>query len=340
MSDKVNWDYINHRGKKDGYFAVWKPYGIPEIIDPYTSVFADVDVMPKWDFPDKVAVSVAMTGAFFNQNANPNQPIDNETIIKSADECLAAGATTVHLHVRDDNGYNVLDADLFKEVVAPLRRDYPDALVDGCMVATRQEEWDQMGQVLEEKTLDAVPVNTLAAFNGDSMFVKPPHVMIEKARRVQEAGLKVEIAVYTDADIDNARRYLIESGVVKKPYTWVILPGLPGCSPMHNPRQMVDGLTRMVDAINDIDTDNRIMVCAAGRASSHLVTFAMLLGLHIRVGMEDSVFKWPHKDDLIKSSLEQFEEIKTIANLLGREIMPADEYAEFLGVEKRTATKS
>lgn len=337
MTNKINWDYVEHRGKKDGYYAVWKPYGIPEIIDPFKSVFADVDVMPKWPMPEKVAISAAMTGAFFGKNDNPNQLVDNESIIKSANECLDAGATTVHLHVRDENGFNVLDADLFKSVVDPIREKHPDALIDGCMVATRQEEWENMNTVLERKTLDAVPVNTLAAFNGDSMFVKPPHVMIEKTRRVQEAGLKVELAVYTDADIDNAKRYLIDTGLLQKPYTWVILPGLPGCSPMHNPRQMVHGLMRMVEAIYDIDSDSRIMVCGAGRASSYLTTFAMLLGLHVRVGMEDTVFKWPHRDDLIQSNLEQFLAAKQLAKLVGREVMSQSEYAEWLGVSKRTA---
>lgn len=337
MTNKINWDYVEHRGKKDGFYAVWKPYGIPEIVDPNKSVFADIDPMPKWPVPKKVAISVAMTGAFFGKNDNPNQLIDNESIIKSAQECLAAGATTVHLHARDKNGFNVLDADLFKSIVDPIREKHPEALVDGCMVATRQEEWENMNTVLERKTLDAVPVNTLAAFNGDSMFVKPPHVMMEKTRRIQEAGLKVEIAVYTDADIDNAKRYLIDTGLVQKPYTWVVLPALPGCSPMHNSRQMISGLTRMVEAIYDIDADSRIMVCGAGRASSHLTTLAMLMGLDIRVGMEDTVYKWPHRDDLIKSNLEQFLEAKKIAELLGREVMPANEYGDWLGISKKAA---
>ncbi|PIC82997.1 3-keto-5-aminohexanoate cleavage protein [Sporosarcina sp. P1] len=337
MSDKINWKYVEHRGKKDGYYAVWKPYGIPEIIDPFKSVFADVEVMPKWPVPEKVAISAAMTGAFFGQNDNPDQLVDNDSILQSADECLAAGATTVHLHARDENGFNVLDADAFQSIVDPLREKYPSAMIDGCMVATRQEEWDNMNKVLERKTLDAVPVNTLAAFNGDSMFVKPPHVMIEKTRRIQEAGLKVELAVYTDADIDNAKRYLIDSGLLQKPYTWIILPALPGCSPMHNPRQMVNGLMRMVEVIYDIDEDSRIMVAGAGRASSYLTMFAMILGLHVRVGMEDTVWKWPHRDDLIKSNLEQLEAAKLMAKLAGREVMTQEEYADWLGVERRKA---
>jgi 3-keto-5-aminohexanoate cleavage enzyme len=158
------------------------------------------------------------------------------------------------------------------------------------------------------------------------MFFKAPHVVIEKARLVEARGLKPLIAVYTDGDIDNARRFLIESGVVRKPYSWLVLPAMPGCSPMHNPRQMVEGLMRMVNAIKDLDPDSFIAVCAAGRPSTYLATFAILLGLHVRVGMEDTVWPYPHRDELITSNAEAFLKVKKIAELLGREVMTPAEY--------------
>src|SRR5258706_8434533 len=106
-----------------------------------------------------------------------------------------------------------------------------------------------MEAAMDAGLFDALPVNTTAICCGDSMFFKAPHVVIEKARLIESKGLKPLIAVYTDGDIDNARRFLVESGVVSKPYSWLILPALPGCSPMHNPAQMVEGLTRMVRLI-------------------------------------------------------------------------------------------
>ena len=101
---------------------------------------------------------------------------------------------------------------------------------------------------------------------------KAPGGGIEKTRILMEAGVKPEIAVYTDADVDNARRYLIESGLLEEPLYWVVLPALPGGSPMHNPRQMIQGLTRIVDSIFDINPNSIISVCAAGRPSVYLVT--------------------------------------------------------------------
>jgi 3-keto-5-aminohexanoate cleavage enzyme len=101
---------------------------------------------------------------------------------------------------------------------------------------------------------------------------------------------------------------------------------------MHNPRQMVDGLTRMVGLIKDIDPESFIVVCAAGRASTYLATLAILLGLHVRIGMEDTVWPYPHRDDLITSNAEQFSRIRTIAALHGRELMTPAEYRRAQGM--------
>ena len=68
------------------------------------------------------------------------------------------------------------------------------------------------------------------------------------------------------------------------------------------------------------------MVCAAGRAGIYLATLAIVLGLHVRVGMEDTVWTWPHKEDLLESNVEHFSTVRGIASALGRELMTPAEY--------------
>ena len=86
--------------------------------------------------------------------------------------------------------------------------------------------------------------------------------------------------------------------------------------------------------IKEIDEDSQIVVCASGRPSTYLTTLALLLGLHIRVGMEDSVWKWPHRDEKIKNNLETFLATKQIVELLGREIIEPDEWRKMLKMRK------
>jgi 3-keto-5-aminohexanoate cleavage enzyme len=324
--DKVNWDQVNKWVGREGLITKWKAYGMPEALDPFTSRFVDVPPMPRWDVPEKIMISTAITGAFFSKRTNPYQPITTAEIRASAEACIQAGAPNIHIHVRDDNGFNVLDLGRFRDVIAPLKEKYPEVTFDGCLVAVNPEESEAMAPAMASGLFDALPVNTTAICCGDSMFFKAPHVVIEKTRLIQAAGLKPLIAVYDDGDIDNARRFLIESGVARPPFSWLILPALPGCSPMHSPSQMVDGLTRMVRLIRDIDSSSFIMVCAAGRASTYLATLAILMGLHVRVGMEDTVWKWPHREDPLTSNADHFSLVRGIASALGRELMTPAEY--------------
>jgi 3-keto-5-aminohexanoate cleavage enzyme len=335
--DRIKWDQVHKWVERAGLKTTWKPYGMPEVIDPFTSRFADVDPMPKWKIPQKVMISATITGAFFSKRSNPNQPITVDEIRDSAEECIQAGAPNIHIHVRDAGGFNVLDPQRFHDVIAPLRARYPDAMFDGCLVAVTDEESAVMESTMRSGLFDALPVNTTAICCGDSMFFKAPHVVIKKAQLAQAAGCKPIISVYDDGDIDNARRFLVASGLLAKPYYWLILPALPGCAPMHNPQQMVDGLMRMVRSIRDIDEDAFILVCAAGRASTYLATFAMLLGLHVRVGMEDTLWHYPHRDDVIQRNVEHFLQMRQIATLLGRELMTPAEYRRAIGLPSRGA---
>lgn len=332
MSDKVDWERVNKALERDKYKIVWRPYGLPEIVDPERSAFVDAPIQPPWDVPEKLIISTAITGAFFSRNANPNQPITPDDILASARSCAAAGASTVHIHVRDDKGYNTLSMERFQHVVNPLRAEFPDLAVDGCLVTALDGEWAEMKEVLDARVFDAVPVNTTATYTGDALFAKPMPLVLEKTRLIQESGAKVLIAVYVDGDVSNADRYLIKSGLVESPSYWCILPALPGCSPMENPRQMMDGLMRMASLIYDVDPDATILVCAAGRAAMYLVTAACLLGLHIRVGMEDTVWLWPHRNDRVQSNLQYLEMAKTMAATLGREVATRSEYREMVGM--------
>ncbi|ORA26320.1 3-keto-5-aminohexanoate cleavage protein [Mycobacterium aquaticum] len=337
MSDTVHWDRVARGLERDQYRMIWRPYGLPEITDPEHSLFHDGEIQPAWDIPQKIVVQSAITGAFFTRHANPNQPQTTAEILEAARQCVHAGASAIHLHVRDDRGYNTLSVERFEDVVLPLREEFPGLSIDGCYVCALAGEWEQMKIALDRKILDAVPINTAAVYNGDALFAKPAPMILEKTRLVLEAGAAPIIAVYADADVDNAKRYLFASGLLKAGQIWCILPALPGCSPMNNPLQMIDGLQRVTRAIRDVDPEAKMLVCSAGRASSYLVTMAAMMGLHIRVGMEDTVWRWPHRQEKIESNLQAFETARDVVTLLGRDVATPAEYREIMGLACVTA---
>lgn len=332
----IDWDRVAKGVARENKKMIWRPYGIPTVMDLEHSCYHDAPISEPWtDIPEQMIISVAITGAFFRQDQNPHQPITPDEIRASAREVALAGASAIHIHVRDEDGYNVLSPERFEAVIQPLHDEFPDVPVDACLVPALDGEWEKMNDVLESGLLDAAPINTTATYIGDSLFVKPTPILLEKTRRILEAGSVPEIAVYTDADVSNADRYLFKSGLLKSGAVWLVLPALPGCSPMENPRQMVASLTRTVEAIRDVDPEAVIMVCAAGRASTYLATLAAVMGLHIRVGMEDTYFKWPHREDKLTSNLEAFQLAKQLAEVVGRRVATPSETRAIMGLKPR-----
>lgn len=333
----IDWERVTDGLERSRRRMIWKPYGAPEILSLEHTAFHDGVVSEPWDIPEPMIVSVAITGAFFRKEQNQNQPISSSEILASAREVAQAGASSIHIHVRDDEGYNVLSPKRFHDVVAPLHEEYPTMAIDGCLVPALSGEWEKMISVLDSRLLDAAPVNTTATYIGDSLFVKPIPVIMEKTRLIVERGGTPELAVYTDADVSIAHRYLLASGLVSTPAKWVVLPGLPGGSPIDNTRQMIEGLTRMINAIRDVDPDGVIIVCTAGRGAMHMATLAALMGVHIRVGMEDTYFKWPHRTDRLQSNLEAFLLGKQIAEVTGRRVATPEEARAIMGLPERHA---
>lgn len=335
----VNWKWVKEWMEKEPVL-IWRLYGYPEVTDVTKTQYGPtigVEVQPKWDIPDKIVIVTAIVGAFYSKRQNPNHPASPEETQKSAEECLAAGCPSVHVHVRRESEpgwwHSVLDFDLFNKVIGGCKKKYPNAVYDACLIWFTKEELPHFERAVEAKLVEVSPVNPTACFAGDLLFTKPPHVLIQKTKMLQDAGIKPQVAIYTDGDIDNANRYLIKTGLLEKPYYWIILPTLPGGSPYYDPFTMAYGLAHKVQLIQKIDPESVIIVCCSGRASSYLGTLAMLLGLHVRCGMEDTIFRWPHKDDRIQTNVGVYKSMATIAKELGRDIISPDEYRKLIGLK-------
>ena len=76
-------------------------------------------------------------------------------------------------------------------------------------------------------------------------------------------------------------------------------------------------------------------MCAAGRATLYLTTLATMLGVHIRVGTEDTGWKYPHRSERFAGNLEIFEAARDIARRLGREPATAADYRAMLGMQAK-----
>src|SRR3954462_5039773 len=74
-------------------------------------------------------ITCAITGAETTREKQPALPITPDEQGAAAAECLAAGASIIHLHVRDDQGKPTQDLGRFKESISAIRAKASGAII-------------------------------------------------------------------------------------------------------------------------------------------------------------------------------------------------------------------
>jgi len=295
---------------------------------------APAELQPKWDVSRKIAINVAVSSRF--DAAGNVAPSSIQSYVDAASDVIEAGACGVHIDfswVVDEKGRR-LDKDLpsveaYTAVLAPLRKRFGNAFVANL-------------NVLHGDTFEACvsPASEGLAEVAPCAPGHPDAFMVPAIQALEDLGVKPELAIHSSGEIELAKRKLIDTGILKKPYNWLILFGLPfnvgrsllsGTS-VTNAQDMAQHLFLMVDQIRRIDPDSVISVCAAGRSTLYMTTLATMMGLHIRVGTEDTPWKYPNSDERFKDNLEMFNMAKEIAALHGREPASANEYRQLIGL--------
>lgn len=309
---------------------------IPLVIaQPYALPIMDLKYQTKWEIPEEVVITAAPTGVIIDRSGNPNQPYSTDEVLKESMAAVDAGATALHIHTRDPaTGLYTTDRKPIHDVIDPLRKKYGKKIVIGGE-ALFGANFEELMYPIKAKLYEVSPVNTCGMFVGDALFANPPPFIQAATKYFQEHGVKPQIAVYNPGDIDNAYRWLIKPKIIETPFEWIIVPAIPGAMPMTNPAAIAEALLFFERRIREVDpTDNPfITVCSSGRASSYITALTMILGHHVRVGMEDTIYKYPHKEDILKTNLDSIKITMKIAEALGRRPATGEEYRKRLNIK-------
>ena len=293
---------------------------------------AGADLQPKWDVSEKIAINAAVSGRFEGSTSF-------QEYIDAASSVLEAGASGVHIDFSwmvDAEGRR-LDRDVppveaYSAVLEPLKARFGNDFVANL-------------NVLHGSTFDMCmsPARAGLAEVAPCAPGHPEAFMVPAIEALEAAGVKPELAIHSSGEIELAKRKLIDTNILKKPYNWILLYGLPfnvgrtlvSGTWVSNAQDMARHMFLMVDQIRQIDPTSVITVCAAGRASLYMTTLATMMGLHIRIGTEDTPWKYPNSDVQLKDNLEMFNMARDIAGLLGRTPATANEYRALLGLPSR-----
>jgi uncharacterized protein (DUF849 family) len=302
---------------------------------------ANAQIQPAWDIPAKVAINVAVASrAALGTEAET--PVDVTDYINEASSVIEAGACGVHIdftYVTDSKGRR-LDKDVppteaYGLVLQPLRERFGNDFVANVNVLN--------GKTFEECLS---PITAGLAEVAPCAAGHPEAFVLPAVRTIIDNGASPEIVVHSSGEVELAKRRLFDTGIIKpgQQSNWIVLYALPvnvgrtliSGAWANDTRSMSTHLFLMVDQIRQIDPNAAITVCNAGRAGLYITTLALMMGLNIRVGLEDSLWRHPNSDEMLKSNLELFERARNIAAELGRTPATANDYRAQIGLPKRT----
>lgn len=300
-----------------------------------------------------VVISCAVTGSIHTPSMSPYLPLTPKQIADEAISAAQAGAAVLHLHARDPiDGSPSFDPAVFREFV-PRIHESTDAVIN---ITTGGSHT----MTLEQRLAAAMDVSPeMASCNMGSMNFGYFQVLdkLKEFRFGWEhdylAGSRDRIFRNTFGDIEHilttlgtqhgtrfefecydvghlyTLKHFVDRGLVKGvlflQFALGILGGI-GADP-----ENLTHMKRVADKL--FGQGYQFSVLAAGRHQIPMATQALLLGGHVRVGLEDSLFVG--HGQLARSNAEQVMQIRAIAETLGLQIARPDEARALLGLKGR-----
>ena len=292
----------------------------------------------------EVVITCAVTGAGDSVGKHPDIPVTPEQIAASAIDAAKAGAAIVHCHVRDPvTGKGCRDVALYREVVARIRDSDVDVVINltagmgGDLVIGSDEAPTAFGQdtdlvgALErlphvEELLPEICSLDCGSLNfgdGSLVYVSTPDMLRRGAQRIRELGVRPELEIFDTGHLSFALQMLSE-GLLDDPPLFQLCYGIPWGAPAD-----VGVFKACVDML---PPGTNWTAFAISRNQMAFVAQAVMLGGHVRVGLEDNLYL---SRGVFASNAQLVERARNIVESLGARVLAPDEARDKFGLVKR-----
>jgi len=286
-------------------------------------------------------ISVALTGSVHGKEANPNLPELPEEQAEQSYDAYKAGASIVHIHrrLRDNPSMSSYSGDDYLEVNALVREKCPDIIINNTSSGLPGITMEQRLACVEHGKPEMASLD-LHAFilrlvikareagqEPMSFDVCIPWTYGESekyATKMKEKGVKPEMEIYDPGEfwfVDS----LIKGGFVAPPYWIQFVMGFQ--------TSMYATPANVLNLVQHLPPNSLFSMIGTGVNQMPMVTMGILLGGHIRVGMEDNIYIEPGK--LCQSNAEQVEKVVRLARDMGRRIATPKEARQMLGISEK-----
>jgi 3-keto-5-aminohexanoate cleavage enzyme len=267
-----------------------------------------------------VIITAALTGGVQGKETVPALPETPEEIAEAAAGAEAAGASILHLHARKPNGERAFAAERFEEIDAAVREATDDVIIQHSTGGTGAND-EVRAQPLETDpapemaSLDMGPMNRYAKITSENT-----RTLVDRLHdRMRERGIKPELEVFNGGHLNESLR--IWDDLVGPPYVNLIFGG--GTTTIPHPRNLMSMLQNVPD-------DAEFNVIGFGPHQLPMTTTSLLLGGHVRVGLEDNAYY--RAGERAESNAQLVERAARVADELGRPVASTAEAREILDI--------
>ncbi len=228
---------------------------------------------------DPVVIAVAPNGARKSKADHPRLPLTPPELAECAQDCLDAGASMLHLHVRDAAGRHSLEPGDYRAAIAAIRMRAGDDLV----VQVTTESGGRYGPAEQMACIDALAPDALSVAVRE-LFADPALIGEAAAflARLAARDALVQYIVYSPGETSRCVRLQGDGAIPQRvPQVLFVLgsyvEGRAGCA------------ADLLPMLAALPAGWRWSVCAFGAAEVQCVTAAALLGGQVRVGFENNL---------------------------------------------------
>jgi 3-keto-5-aminohexanoate cleavage enzyme len=269
---------------------------------------------------EKLIITVALTGNVPTKEMNPHLPVTAEEIAADVRRCADAGAAMFHVHARDAEGRPTLDIEAYKANARRVKEVAPEVIIQLSTGARAGRDWEDRAAPV--RLLPEMGSFTTGSNNLPGIVYENSPPFIEYLAKVYgETGVKPEIEVFETGMIANAL-FLQKKGYIDAPLHFGFVLGAPGSMPA-----TVKNLQFLAESVPAGATWT---VAGIGKAEIPLATAAIVMGGHVRVGLEDNLFM---PDGSAATNPLLVEKIVRIAREVGREIATPAEARAILSLD-------
>ena len=272
-------------------------------------------------------INVCLTGMIPTKEMTKYVPISPEEISEQAILAYDAGARLVHVHARDKNGKPTWKGEIYEKIVTSIKRERPKMI---CCVSTPGRDWPELEKRSEALMITGKGKPDMASLTlGSLNFPSGPsinsiEIVSQLAEIMNEKNIIPELEVF-DSGMISLAKVLETKGIIKgKKYFNLLLGSL----------NSIPASVKDLDyLVSKLPQNSTWAGAGIGQFQLPMNVASIVMGGHVRVGIEDNIF-YDYKKNKLASNVELVERLTRVAYEIFRPIATPEEAHRLIGLSE------